>query len=151
MNFFARKKHTLTHKLQHVFSRKKPDNWFVRKMDVLASRYGLPFGIGLAIVAAILLTVLNMTLYFISDTAKLDLSRPGYESVRQQIDHDDNNSDNFSSNGSLDGKVMKDFLTMYDKRSKNLEQYDIFHQSILDDSQLGLTGQQIAPSDGATE
>lgn len=151
MSIFNRKKPTLPQKLQHLFTRKKPDNRFVRTMDALVGKYGLPFGIGLAIIIAVLLSVLSMTLYFVSGTAKLDLSRPGYESARNQINHDDGSEETFSSNGALDGKVMKDFLTMYDKRSKSLEQYDIFNQSILDDVQIGLVEQQIAPSDGAVE
>lgn len=151
MSIFTRKKNSILHKLQHLFVRKKPDNWFVRKKDSLASRYGLPLGIGIAIIVAIFLTTISMTLYFISDTAKLDLSRPGYESVRNQISREGNNSDNFSANGALDGAVMKDFIKMYDKRAKSLGQYDIFNQNILDDSQIGLVEQQTAPSDGAIE
>ncbi len=151
MNIFTRKKNTVLHKLQHLFVRKKPENWFVRKMDSLASRYGLPLGIGIAIIVAMFLTAISMTLYFISDTAELDLSRPGYESARNQISREDNKSDNFSANGALDGAVMKDFIKMYDKRAKSLGQYDIFNQNILDDSQIGIVEQQTAPSDGAIE
>ncbi len=151
MSFFSHKKTNIVHKLKQPFSKKKSNSWVVRKVDVLASRWGLPFGIGLAIITALLLTSISMTLYFISDTAKLDLSRPGYESARKQIKHDDSDNDNFSSNGALDGKVIKDFSAMYDKRVKSLGQYDSFNQNILDDSQIGIVEQQIAPNDGANE
>lgn len=151
MSIFNRKKLTLLQKLQHAFMRKKPDNRFIRTIDALVSKYGLPFGVGLAIVIAVLLSVLSMTLYFVSGTAKLDLSRPGYESARNQINHDDGTEENFPASGALDGKVMKDFIGMYDKRVKSLEQYDTFSQNILDDAQIGLVEQQVAPSDGAVE
>ena len=151
MRFFTHKKITLLHKIKHPFSKKNPDNWFVQKFNSIASRYGLPFGIFLAIFAALILTAISMTLYFISDTAKLDLSRPGYESVRKQINRDESSNDNFSANGSIDASVIKDFNAKYDKRAKSLNQYDQFDQNILDDTHIGIVDQQIAPNDGANQ
>lgn len=128
--------------------RKKPSNWLIRTFEALAQRYGLAFGIAIAILIALLLTVVSMTLYFIGGTSKLDLSRPGYESVRKQIRHNDKD-ESFSANGTLDGKVIKDFLRLYDQETKDLQHYNAFDGNTLDDAQLGLTIEQTAPSDGA--
>lgn len=139
---------TVMHALTSKFSRKKPVNPVVEKLDSLASKYGLPFGIFLAIFIAIIMMLLSMTLYFISGTAKLDLSRPGYESARQQVRGSESTTKNFSSNGNLDPGVLDGFLKSYDMESQKLQQYSVFDQSLLDDAQIGLT-QQVAPNDGA--
>lgn len=138
-------------KVQKLTKGKKPDNWLTRKFGKIAQRFGLPFGIFLAIVAALLLTAISMTLYFASGTSKLDLSRPGYESARDQIRRTDSSDQNFSSNGELNSTVIKDFLNKYDKESKDLQQYSSFNENILDDTQLGLTAVQTSPSDGANQ
>lgn len=145
------KAHAAHTKIKHALRQKKPDNKVTQTFSRLAARFGLPFGIFLAIVIALLLTVVSMALYFISGTSKLDLSRPGYESARKQITHDSSNDQSFPSTGPIDAKVIKDFLARYDKETKNLDQYDKFDQNILDDTQIGLTDQQIAPSDGASQ
>lgn len=150
MTNLTQQKKALVHKTKHIFDGKKPDNWFTRWFSQVASRFGLPFGIFLAIVAALLLTTISMTLYFVSGTAKLDLSRPGYESARTQIHRTDSSNQNFSSSGELDGAVIKDFLKKYDREAKDLQQYSSFNENILDDAQLGITVEVVAPSDGAS-
>lgn len=150
MTNLSQRKKTLVHKTKHIFDGKKPDNWFTRWFGRFAQRYGLPFGIFLAIVGALLLTTISMTLYFVSGTAKLDLSRPGYESARTQIHRADGTDQNFSSNGELDGAVIKDFLKKYDSELKDLQHYGSFNENILDDAQLGITVEVVAPSDGAS-
>lgn len=149
MTNLAERKKALVHKVKHVARGRKPDNWFTRLFGRLAQRFGLPFGILLAILAALLLTTISMTLYFVSGTSKLDLSRPGYESAREQIRQTDGNNQNFSASGDIDVEVIEDFLSKYDKEAKDLSQYSTFNESILGDQQLGITEQQTAPSDGA--
>ncbi len=150
MTNLTQRKKALVHKTKHVFQGKKPDNWFTRWFSKVAQRFGLPFGIFLAILSALLLTAISMTLYFASGTAKLDLSRPGYESARSQIHRTDSTDQNFSSSGELDGAVIKDFLKKYDRESKDLQHYSSFDENILDDAQLGITVEIVAPSDGAS-
>lgn len=148
MIFFSSKKISRLGKVKNIFKRKKPSNRFTSAFEKLASKYGLPFGIFIALCIAVVLTFVSMTLYFISGTAKLDLSRPGYESARQQVKNSESTTQNFSASGPLNEKVINDFLGIYDKESRKLQQYSTFDQTILDDAQIGLT-QQVAPSDGA--
>lgn len=150
MTNFSQQRKDFGQKTKQLFLRKKPDNWFTQRFGRVAQRFGLPFGIFLAILSALLLTAISMTLYFVSGTAKLDLSRPGYESARTQIHRTDGIDQNFSLNGDLDSAVIKDFLKKYDREAKDLQQYGSFNNPILDDSQLGITTDTVAPSDGAS-
>lgn len=149
MNKFSQKRKELHHKAKRLLGNKKPDNWFTRQFSRAAQRFGLPFGVLVAIIIALILTSISMTLYFVSGTSKLDLSRPGYESARDQIRRSNSSDQNFSSNGDIDSSVIKDFLKKYDNESGDLKQYSSFSEDILSDEQLGLTAEQAAPSDGA--
>ena len=149
MSIFNTKKRKLPKRIQYLLPWRRPKHPVLDKFDGLTKKYGLPFGILLAILFAVLMTFISMALYFVSGTAKLDLSRPGYESARQQIRRDENIVENFSPNGSLDENIVNGFLKTYDKEAKELQQYGTFDQEILDDSQIGLVSPQVAPSDGA--
>lgn len=148
MNVLERNFKRTSKRIRQIVGRPLVDNSFTGKVTALTKPYSLPVAIVSAIIIALLLTVISVLLYSISGTAKLDLSRPGYESTRGQIRRSDGIDQNFSANGSLDGKVIKDFLKIYDKEAKDLRQYSVFKEDILDDAQLGLTGEQIAPNDG---
>ncbi|MBI3494463.1 hypothetical protein HY004_00570 [Candidatus Saccharibacteria bacterium] len=150
MSDFTHKRKELAHKIKHASSGHKPDNWFTRTFSRLARRFGLPFGIFLAILAALALTAMSMTLYFVSGTSKLDLSRPGYESARKQIHSNDGKNQNFSSSGEINSEVIKDFLSKYDREAKNSQQYGTYSENLLDDAALGITSEQTAPSDGSS-
>lgn len=149
MNIIKRNlKHT-SKRIRQVISRPRADNSFTEKVESLTKLHSLPVAIVSAITIALLLTVISVLLYSISGAAKLDLSRPGYESARGQIHRSNGSDQNFSASGSLDGKVIKDFLKIYDKQAKDLRQYSVFKEDILNDAQLGLSGEQTAPNDGA--
>ncbi|MDO8335563.1 MAG: hypothetical protein Q7T74_02130 [Candidatus Saccharibacteria bacterium] len=150
MSNLTHKRKELTGKIKHVVGGKKPDNWFTRTFSRIAKRFGLPFGIFLAILAALALTGVSMTLYFVSGTAKLDLSRPGYESARKQVHNNDGKTQNFSSNGEINSAVIKDFLNKYDREAKNSQQYGNYSENILDDAGLGIVNDPTAPTDGAS-
>jgi len=112
--------------------------------------YRLSFAIGGAILLTIALTVVSLALYNITGTSKLDLSRPGYDNARKLVKKNDiNNDDEFKSNGPINPDIVKEYLKQYDKQTNELDSYDNFSQKLLDDTVLGLTLEQTAPSDGA--
>ncbi len=119
----------------------------------LINQYKLSFAIGGAVVICLLLTVVSVSLYVITGTSKVDLSRPGYETARKKVDRSsDSQESDFEASGSLDGKIMADYLKKYTKQTRTLSEYDTFEPKLLDDSQLGLTSTtQVAPSDGSQE
>lgn len=121
-----------------------------KKVQPLISRYTLAFSMFMAIVICLVLTVFSVLLYVITGTSKLDLSRPGYEEVRKQVTRTSPDESSFESSGSLDGKVLGDYLEKYKKQAQTLSKYDSFNPHLLDDTPLGLAPTVTGPADGAT-
>ncbi len=93
--------------------------------------------IGGSVVLSLLLVAASIALYFSSGTAQLDLSRPGYKSVRDQ-NKPDNQFKGFSSSGSITNDVLAEFEKMYRDRAKNAVSIDAFNPDVLSESALGL-------------
>jgi hypothetical protein len=91
--------------------------------------------IGGSIVVAFLLVLASMALYATSGAAQLDLSRPGYKSVQDKVDRTDN-FESFPATGSVDGKTLDQFLELYTKQTKPVDDNNAFNPSALDDSAL---------------
>lgn len=120
-----------------------------RTAQIFINRYKLFFGITLAVCISLLLTVFSLSLYVITGTSKLDLSRPGYEEVRQKVEKAPLRENAFEPNGPLDSKIINDYLVKYKKQSQTLEKYDTFDPKLLDDAPLGLTPDQSVATDPA--
>ena len=92
-----------------------------------------------AIFITLILTLINVTLYNITGTAKLDLSRPGYEAARKKINSSKEfDSYSFSSNDSLTRDTIRKYLYHYDKHLKRTQAYDRYDTGVMDDANLGL-------------
>jgi hypothetical protein len=78
------------------------------------------------VVTAIVLTIISMTLYNISGTAQLDLSRPGYQSVSDQIDTT-TKIDTYSATGSVNTETIREFMTLYDEQARKAKAIDAFN------------------------
>src|SRR3954451_25062218 len=72
--------------------------------------------VGITIVISLFLVGVALALYASSGAAQLDLSRPGYQSVRQQAVHSDT-FDGFSPTGALDKGALDQFEKLYDERA----------------------------------
>lgn len=84
------------------------------------------------------MTWISLEIYKHSDAIKLDMSRPGYEKVRKQVEKSSDDQP-FDSGGPIDEKAIKDFegrMTKYQKELNSLGNYD---SSTIDDNNLGLT------------
>lgn len=96
----------------------------------------------LFITASILISTvvvfISMEMYNISGTAQLDLSRPGYVSVRSQVDNSDGDFQAYPSSGIINKKVISDFKALFDKQAKKIEAVDAFGGSPLDFKALGI-------------
>ena len=101
-------------------------------------KHGLPVFIGLSVILAVILVAISMAIYNNSGAAQLDLSRPGYVSVRSQANDDEGSLKAFSSFGSLDRKTIEDFKTTYDKQSLKTESANAFSGDPLSPSSLGM-------------
>lgn len=93
--------------------------------------------VALTIVISIILTIVSLWLYRTSGAAQLDLSRPGYESVRERASQTDEIT-SFSASGPLDGQVLDDFRALYDDELKKITELDNFGSDVLSDATLGI-------------
>ncbi|HET8690093.1 MAG TPA: hypothetical protein VFL81_01535 [Candidatus Saccharimonadales bacterium] len=101
-----------------------------------------------AVIIAMALTAISMSLYYSTGAEVLDLSRPGYESVRKAVESKPHDDTNFSGDGPIDAKVIKQFDGLYQINRKDLKSIDDFsNQKPLSDDSLGLS-QRSANSTG---
>ena len=80
----------------------------------------------LTVIIAVFLTVFSMVIYSQSGAAQLDLSRPGYKSVSNQVQIDDTTSV-FQASGPVDKSVIEEFTKMYDEQSRKANSVDAFN------------------------
>lgn len=91
-----------------------------------------------AIVIAIVLTIISVSLYVRSGVASLDLSRPGYEQAIEQVEPSRANY-NFEANGPVNEASLQEFKELYQSELKQLQGSSDFSDQILEDSQLRFT------------
>jgi hypothetical protein len=113
----------------------------VQEDDVVAStrlsQYRFLFMVIGCITIALLLVAVSMALYTNSGAAQLDLSRPGFQSVRNQI-KPQVAFDNFPSSGPIDNKTLDSFQQVYNKQAKDATSVDVFSSNVLSDQALGI-------------
>lgn len=93
--------------------------------------------VGITIVISLFLTGVSLALYSSSGTEQLDLSRPGYQAVREQVPKSDS-FDGYPSTGTLDKAAIEQFRELYDKKSKEAIEVDSFGGNVMSDKALGL-------------
>ena len=87
---------------------------------------------------AIALVFVSMSLYSSSGAAQLDLSRPGYRAVSNQVINDQADTAVYPASGPIDQKALNDFRTLYDKQSGKIKAVDAFGNDPLSDQSLGI-------------
>ena len=93
--------------------------------------------IGVSIVIALFLVGVALALYASSGAAQLDLSRPGYQSVRKQVPQDDTFS-GFSASGAVDKAALEQFEKLYNERSKQAIGVESFGGNGMSDESLSI-------------
>jgi hypothetical protein len=110
------------------------------------SRHSFLIFISSSILISCVIVVISMQMYNSSGAAQLDLSRPGYVSVRSQVDNSDGDFQAYSSSGAISEKVINDFKTLFNQQAKKVETVNAFGDSPspLDPVALGIndTSQQ---------
>lgn len=107
---------------------KKLSHWERHKFMVL---------VVLAIAASLAMVVVSMALYNSSGTAQLDLSRPGYQSVRGDV-KEPTGFPTFPGTGPIDQKTLQDFEKTYDEQAKKVTSVDSFGGSVMSDQALSI-------------
>lgn len=93
--------------------------------------------VGITIVISLFLTGVSLALYSSSGAEQLDLSRPGYQAVREQVPKADS-FDGYPATGTLDKAALDEFRALYDKKSKEATGFDSFGGDVMADKALGL-------------
>jgi cell division protein FtsL len=78
------------------------------------------------VIISILMVSVGIVMYNVSGTAQLDLSRPGYRSVSDQVDTENQITD-YSSSGPVTAETVKAFTTLYDKQAGKDSEVDAFN------------------------
>lgn len=109
-----------------------------RKLLSAARRHKLPAALVLAITAALLLTIISVSMYYVAGFYRYDLSRPGYEKERTEIakpaPQKEYNTTSLVTKGTIDG-----FLDEFDARQKDFKAYGDYRDPSLTDEDLLLT------------
>ncbi|MFI5212744.1 MAG: hypothetical protein ACHQTE_02170 [Candidatus Saccharimonadales bacterium] len=100
--------------------------------------------VGLAIIVALLLVGVALALYNSSGAAQLDLSRPGYVSVRQQVTPSDS-FQGFPATGPIDQQTLDQFHQLYAKQAQQATNVDSFGGDVMSDQAL-LLGDPTQPN-----
>jgi hypothetical protein len=95
----------------------------------------------LAITIALCLVGVALALYASSGAAQLDLSRPGYVSVREQASQAPQ-FDGFSASGTIDKAALDQFNQLYDERAAKAVGVDSFGGTVMSDKALAIDSPQ---------
>jgi hypothetical protein len=80
----------------------------------------------ITVVIALCLTVVSVVIYNVSGAAQLDLSRPGYRSVSDQVDKE-SKIDEYSASGSVNKETIEEFMKLYDTQAAKAKAVDAFN------------------------
>lgn len=80
----------------------------------------------ITVLIALTLTIISMVAYNASGTAQLDLSRPGYLSVSDQVDKTDKITE-YSAFGSVNKETIDEFIKLYDEQAAKAKTVDAFN------------------------
>lgn len=91
------------------------------------------------ILVALFLVSTALSIYNNSGAAQLDLSRPGYQDIRDQAKRD-TTSTAFPATGTLDASAFDNFERMYSERAAKVTSVDSFDGNALSEESLQLLG-----------
>lgn len=80
----------------------------------------------LTIIMALFLTTISLVMYNVSGTAQLDLSRPGYKSVTDQVENSKDLAE-YAPFGPVNKTTVDEFKKMYDEQATKAKAIDAFN------------------------
>lgn len=92
----------------------------------------------MSVSVAIIMVVISMLIYNNSGAAQLDLSRPGYVSVRDKAVKNDDNFQSYSGSGEINQTTISEFQILFSKQAKKIKSVDAFGGDPLSPEALGL-------------
>lgn len=89
------------------------------------ARHRLPLLLIVTITIALILTAMSVIIYNVSGASQLDLSRPGYQSVSDQVDRDTKIQE-YSAFGPVNEDTVREFMQLYDTQADKAKAVDAF-------------------------
>jgi hypothetical protein len=93
--------------------------------------------VGGTIVVSLFLVSVALSLYNSSGAAQLDLSRPGYQSVRQQAAKSDDFS-SYAGTGPINDKALTQFRQLYMSQAEQSSALDSFGGDVMSNKSLSI-------------
>lgn len=90
------------------------------------------------IIISIGMTVISLAMYNLSGSAQLDLSRPGYQSVSSQVEHEDTTGE-FSASGAVTSESIEEFIQLFNQYGDRAKAVDAFNGDPLNPETLEFT------------
>ena len=103
-------------------------------------KYRFALFVVMSILVAFILVLISMYIYNSSGASQLDLSRPGYKSVRAQAVNSDGDFQNYSSTGPINVTTINEFESLYTSESQKIKAVDAFGGDPLSPDALGIGG-----------
>lgn len=108
-------------------------------IDKLTSgRHNFLIFISFSIFLSFCLVVVSMMMYNGSGAAQLDLSRPGYVTVRSQAGSTSNSYKDYSSTGAINQSVIDEFDALFKAQSSKITSANVFSGDPLSPEALGI-------------
>lgn len=89
-------------------------------------RHRLSLLLIITVVIAIIMTSISVVIYNSSGAAQLDLSRPGFRSVSDQVEQTDE-IDTYSAVGAVNKDTIQEFMKQYDAQASRAKAVDAFN------------------------
>lgn len=112
-----------------------PENANTDMLHVPWYRHKLLHLVMVSIAVALLLVMIAMGLYVSNGTEQLDISRPGYSAVQDQVDQS-GTFVSFSADGPVNSIVIDQFLKLYDEQTTRVDSSEIFLSTAISDEAL---------------
>lgn len=119
------------------------------KVSRLSSRAQFALFLGGTVIITLVLTVISYTLYVVSGTSQLDLSRPGYKQALSEVSPTDTDDSSYSATGPLNRSALNEFREKYDNLVGKTKNYSAFDPGAMSDDQLNLTDPAVSGTDDA--
>jgi hypothetical protein len=107
------------------------------RIDRFFGRNKLPIALAASTLIALFMTVTSVYMYVSSGVSQLDLSRPGYESIREQVEYNSSRQV-FDDEGPVNEDSVDEFLELLNERMDELQNISDFSGQSLDDATLDL-------------
>lgn len=116
---------------------KKPKSIFSAEKSFLGHhRFAVMLTSSVLITA--LLVIVSLSMYDNSGAAQLDLSRPGYKSVRDKAVKNDDDFKSYPSTGEINQKTISEFQSLFTKQTSKIKSVDAFGGDPLSPDSLGI-------------